>query len=61
MPRFASFSGPRIPRQARPRPRTAEWLLNRRPDLAHLTIRFDAVLVLPARWPRHLADVDTQT
>lgn len=46
--------------QARIR-RAAEWLLNRRPDLAHLTIRFDAVLVLPARWPRHLADVDQQT
>jgi putative endonuclease len=32
----------------------------RRPDLAHLTIRFDAMLVLPARWPKHLVDVDTQ-
>ena len=45
--------------QARIR-RAAEWLLNRRPDLAHLTIRFDAMLVLPARWPKHLVDVDTQ-
>ncbi len=43
--------------QARIR-RAAEWLLNRRPDLAHLTIRFDAVLVLPRSWPRHLVDVD---
>lgn len=39
--------------QARIR-RATEWLLNGRPDLAHLTIRFDAVLVLPARWPKHL-------
>lgn len=40
--------------QARIR-RAAEWLLAGRPDLATLTIRFDAVLVLPWRWPRHLA------
>lgn len=46
--------------QARIR-RAAEWLLNRRPDLARLTIRFDAVLVLPRRWPKHLVDVDRQT
>ncbi len=46
--------------QARIR-RSAEWLLNRRPDLAHLTIRFDAVLVLPRRWPKHLVDVDRQS
>ena len=39
--------------QARIR-RATEWLLNGRPDLAGLTIRFDAMLVLPRRWPRHL-------
>jgi putative endonuclease len=39
--------------QARIR-RATEWLLASRPDLAALTIRFDAVLVLPARWPKHL-------
>ena len=39
--------------QARIR-RATEWLLASRPDLAELTIRFDAVLVLPARWPQHL-------
>lgn len=39
--------------QARIR-RATEWLLASRPDLAGLTIRFDAVLVLPASWPRHL-------
>lgn len=39
--------------QARIR-RATEWLLVSRPDLAALTIRFDAVLVLPATWPKHL-------
>ncbi len=39
--------------QARIR-RATEWLLASRPDLAQLTIRFDAVLVLPRRWPKHL-------
>lgn len=39
--------------QARIR-RATEWLLNGRPDLAGLTIRFDAMLVLPRSWPRHL-------
>lgn len=43
--------------QARIR-RAAEWLLAQRPDLAGLTVRFDAVLVLPWRWPRHLRDID---
>ena len=46
--------------QARIR-RATEWLLNRRPDLAHLTIRFDAMLVLPARWPKHLIDAYGQS
>ena len=39
--------------QARIR-RATEWLLASRPDLAQLTTRFDAVLVLPGRWPKHL-------
>ena len=41
--------------QARIR-RATEWLLASRPDLAALTIRFDAVLVAPGRLPRHVAD-----
>jgi putative endonuclease len=45
--------------QARIR-RATEWLLTQRPDLARLTIRFDAVLVLPRRWPKHLADAYSQ-
>jgi putative endonuclease len=34
--------------------RALEWLLSGRPDLARLELRFDAVLVAPRRWPRHL-------
>jgi putative endonuclease len=34
----------------------ARWFLAGRPDLAGLSIRFDAMLVTPRRWPRHLAD-----
>ena len=40
--------------------RATEWLLAQRPDLALLTIRFDAVLVLPGRWPQHLVDALSQ-
>ena len=40
--------------------RATEWLLASRPDLAKLTIRFDAVLVLPRRWPRHLVGAYSQ-
>ena len=32
------------------------WYLAGRPDLAALCIRFDAMLVTPWRWPRHLPD-----
>jgi putative endonuclease len=42
--------------QARIR-RATEWLLAQRPHLAALTIRFDVVLVLPRRWPRHLTGI----
>lgn len=31
------------------------WLA-RRPDLAGLSIRFDAVLISPRRWPHHITD-----
>lgn len=34
--------------------RAAEALLQRRPDLAALTLRFDAVLLAPGRRPRHI-------
>jgi putative endonuclease len=36
--------------------RAAELFLARRPDLATLSPRFDVVLIVPWRWPRHLAD-----
>lgn len=35
--------------------RAAEALLGRRPELAGLTLRFDAVLLAPGRRPRHVA------
>jgi Holliday junction resolvase-like predicted endonuclease/osmotically-inducible protein OsmY len=34
--------------------RATDWLLARRPDLANLDRRYDAVLCQPRRWPRHL-------
>lgn len=41
--------------QARIRNAAAAFLA-RRPDLARLDARFDAVLVAPWRWPHHLRD-----
>lgn len=32
------------------------WYISGRPHLAALCIRFDAMLVTPWRWPRHLRD-----
>lgn len=43
-------------RQQRRIRRAAEHFLQRRPDLAHLQLRFDAVLLAPRRLPRHLKD-----
>jgi putative endonuclease len=34
--------------------RAAEGFLARRPELAGLAVRFDAVLVAPGRWPKHV-------
>ncbi len=36
--------------------RAAAWFLKRRPQLAGLVLRFDAVFVLPGRLPRHVVD-----
>jgi putative endonuclease len=50
------------PRQQRRVRRAAEHFLQRRPDLAGLQLRFDAVLLVPRQLPRHLKDawnVDT--
>ena len=44
------------PRQRRRIERAALVLLQRRPDLAGLDLRFDVVLISPRRWPMHIAD-----
>lgn len=44
------------PRQRQRILRAAEAFLQRRPELAKLDQRFDAVLVAPGRRPRHLPD-----
>ena len=36
--------------------RAAEAFLVRNPQLAHLDVRFDAMLVAPRAWPSHIAD-----
>jgi len=36
--------------------RAAELYMSARPSLRHKGVRFDAVLVTPRRWPRHLKD-----
>ena len=44
------------PRQQHRVRRAAEHFLQRRPDLAGLQLRFDAVLLVPRQLPRHLKD-----
>jgi putative endonuclease len=44
------------PRQRQRIARAAEAFLQRRPDLARLDLRFDALLLAPGRRPRHVAD-----
>jgi putative endonuclease len=36
--------------------RAAALYLSARPGLRHKGVRFDAILVVPRRWPRHLKD-----
>lgn len=43
-------------RQRRRITRAAEAYLATRPDLMNLQIRFDVMVVLPWRWPRHIID-----
>jgi putative endonuclease len=43
-------------RQRRRIRRAAEHFLQRRPDLAGLQLRFDAMLLIPRQLPRHLKD-----
>ncbi|EWY40550.1 hypothetical protein N825_35365 [Skermanella stibiiresistens SB22] len=44
------------PRQRRRLERAAMTFVSRNPTLNGLTIRFDVMLVIPMRWPRHLPD-----
>ena len=44
------------PRQRERLLRGAEAYLAKRPRLAHLSPRFDAVLAAPGHWPRHVID-----
>lgn len=44
-----------VPRRQRNRiARALEHFLQSRPDLAGAELRFDVMLVVPGRWPRHL-------
>lgn len=44
------------PQQRQRIQRAAQAFLQTRPDLADHDVRFDAVLVKPWTWPRHMAD-----
>lgn len=44
------------PNQRRRIERAAAAFVARRPELARCLIRFDAMLVSPGRWPRHVPD-----
>jgi len=48
------------PRQRHRLGRAARWVLASRPNLAPLNLRFDAMLVAPWRWPRHLPGAWTE-
>ncbi|HZT51216.1 MAG TPA: YraN family protein [Stellaceae bacterium] len=55
-PDLATASEALAARQRRRIARALEQFLSTRPDLAGLDARFDVMLVLPRRWPRHLPD-----
>jgi len=44
------------PRQRRRIQRAAEAFLQRNAGLAKFDVRFDVVLIVPGRWPRHVPD-----
>ncbi len=44
------------PEQRRRIVRAAEAFIAKRPGLGGLDVRFDAILVVPGRWPRHFPD-----
>ncbi len=53
---FAAAGEAVLGRQRRRIARAFEHFLQARPDLAHLDQRFDVMLVMPRRLPRHVAD-----
>jgi putative endonuclease len=55
-PRFEIAANAVSLQQRRRVARALEHFLARRPDLAGLDPRFDVMLVVPRRWPRHLRD-----
>ena len=55
-PSLAAASEAISPRQRRRVARALEHFLAQRPELAHLAPRFDVMLVMPGRLPRHLPD-----
>jgi putative endonuclease len=55
-PDFDSASAAVLGRQRRRIARALEQFLATRPDLARLDARFDVMMVVPRRWPRHLRD-----
>ena len=55
-PSLAEAGAAVTPRQRGRIERAAAVFLQRRPELAGLDIRFDAVLIAPRRPPRHVAD-----
>ena len=55
-PSLAEAAAAIQPRQRGRIERAARHFLASHPDLADCDARFDAVLVAPWRWPRHLAD-----
>ena len=55
-PDIASAGEAVTPRQRQRVARALSHFLSGRPDLAHLAPRFDVMLVIPRRWPRHLID-----
>jgi putative endonuclease len=55
-PSLALAAAALLPAQRRRLARAAAAFIARRPDLAACRMRFDAMLVAPGRWPRHLKD-----
>ena len=53
---FAAAAEAVSPRQQRRVTRAFAAFLANRPDLAALAPRFDVMLIVPRRWPRHLPD-----